>query len=211
MTRKIEIEVEKKFSFTPEQYADLSSQGTGVTKKIVKDQYLDDENFSLAKKQYWLRRRGDAVELKIPESILADGTVVYKEITNPEEIAEILSIPNMPEHFFEWQRNGFREICFCQTERESFVVDGIKIDIDKANFSGFEYSLGEAEIIVDNESDIKVAETRINNLFVKFGITETRTEGKIWEYFRMKNPDLYAIFIESRNKFRLEQKRKFER
>ena len=70
------IEVEKKFILTTEQEKSLIEGADFLGEKKFTDIYYDDEDFSLTKKDLWLRNREGRFELKIPKNITTIPTVL---------------------------------------------------------------------------------------------------------------------------------------
>lgn len=83
------IEIEKKFALTKSQLKKIEKMAEFVSKKSFTDIYFDDENYSLTKKDWWLRRRDNNLELKIPigSSTERKALNVYDEITEIGDIA----------------------------------------------------------------------------------------------------------------------------
>ena len=91
------IEVERKF-LLPDSPAALealretiNSQGGALLKKITfTDAYYDSPGFDLTLKDFWLRQRDGAWELKVPGQHVG-GTAVYTELETEPEIAAAIA------------------------------------------------------------------------------------------------------------------------
>ncbi len=202
MTNKTEIEIEKKFKYTEADKSVFTKGATLQGTKTFTDVYFDDKDFSLGKRNFWLRKRGDKFELKIPSKHFSTQMDIYEEITSEDEIKNALGFVSRKSLTDLLIDLGFQIFCECKTTRETYIKDDITLDLDLADFGNFTFSLGEAEILVENESEIEQAQQRIMSFMEESGISETKTEGKIYEFMKSNDPKRYKIYTEARNSIR---------
>ena len=88
------IEIEKKFILNEVAKARLLEGAEFLSEKTIHDEYFDTEDFSLTKRDWWLRSRNGHFELKIANHEGIDRLVdSYKEIEDETEIKKILNFP----------------------------------------------------------------------------------------------------------------------
>lgn len=121
--------------------------------------------FSLTTNDLWFR--GDGVyELK---ASLTSGsgsyaaTNRYNEITDVEEIAQVLGLDAGLDFESSLSHAGIKKFMTVFTSRKSYGKQGFHIDIDSATYldSGFEYAVAEIELLVNSEAEADEADRRI--------------------------------------------------
>jgi thiamine-triphosphatase len=191
------IEVEKKFSLTEDQLKKIEKLAKFVSKKTFTDVYFDDANYSLTKKDWWLRQRDDKFELKIPIGLSAERRKlnVYDEITETNKIAEKIGVQkNKTDFILELKKNNLLPFCKLTTTRTKYTLDGFIIDIDEMDFG---YSLCEIEKIAESESEIEKVTEEIFE-FAKFlGLEIKSVPGKGKEYLWRNNRTHYDALVAS--------------
>ena len=155
------IEVEKKFSLTPDQTKRIEESAEFIKESTNTDIYYDTPDYRLLKKDRWLRNRNGQFETKISPS-WNKKINVYEEIADPEEILKRLDIPKLTEDFEEnLKLNGFEVLVQLVTKRRKFKIKDFIIDMDEVDYG---YTICEIEKIVENESEIEKATEEIFQL-----------------------------------------------
>nr|XP_054748929.1 thiamine-triphosphatase-like [Lytechinus pictus] len=164
------IEIERKFLVsgdTGEKIVNAGGTFSGVV--TLTDSYFDNENYSLTKEDFWLRRRNDQWELKMPPKNRQDESASctqYKEVTNEHDIvtemAAILcnSSPNDDavngnDQIYEAKdvetmitKFGLEPFAELKTNRKNYRMnDEISITIDETDFG---FQVGEIEMMVQS-------------------------------------------------------------
>ena len=191
------IEVEKKFIFTPEQEKALIEGAEFLGEKKFTDVYYDDDNFSLTKKDIWLRGRDGKFELKLPmnESIENRISDQYRELDIEDDILAYFNARNIPVKDF-LTTSGYKPFCSVTTTRRKYKKDGFGIDLDIMDFG---YTLAEIEYMTDDESKIKEATQSIIKYAQKYDIdTNAIIRGKVAEYLRLNNPTHFQALIDAK-------------
>ena len=148
------IEVEKKFELTEDNRKKLVDGAEFVKSKTMTDSYFDDANYSLGRKDFWLRKRNGKFELKTPLNFLPQEERVacqYREIEDEKEIIECLKFNSDNPLENSLEENGYLPFMTAVTKREEYTKEGFVIDIDSTDFG---YEIAEIELMVENESDI---------------------------------------------------------
>ena len=192
------IEVEKKFILTPEQEKSLIYGAEFLGEKKNTDIGYDDADFSLTKKDIWLRNRNGKFELKLPmnEPIERRVSDQYKEIEDEDEIKRHFSINNNETIADFLAKKGYKPVFTINTARKKYKKDRFNIDLDVVDFG---YTLTEIEYIVDDELKIKHATDAIIEFAKKHNMdTNTVVRGKAVEYIRRNNPKHFQALIDAK-------------
>lgn len=190
------IEVEKKFSLTPDQMKRIESTAEFVKESTNTDIYYDTPDYELMKKNRWLRNRNGEFELKIAPDEKSRENNVYEEITDLEEILKRLNISKLSEDFEEnLKLNGFEVLVKFVTKRRKFKIKDFVIDMDEVDYG---YTICEIEKMVENESEVEKATQEIFDLATSLGLEIKKIRGKGMEYFFRFNPEIYKIFYSVR-------------
>lgn len=195
------IEIEKKFSLTDREIKSLTHGANLLSSKTFTDTYYDDENRTLTRKDFWLRKRDDQYELKIP---LHNGVEreadQYEEINNIEIILEKLKLQVAGSFEQTLEFYGFKPFCICKTTRQKYRKDEFIIDIDKVEYEGiedFSYYICEIELSVENKDQIEQAIKQILKLAEEYNLSLNYIRGKVIEYLKRKKPKHYQALIEA--------------
>lgn len=191
------IEVEKKFILTSEQEKALIEGAEFLGEKQFTDIYYDDDNFSLTKKDIWLRGRDGKFELKLPmnESIENRISDQYRELDVEDDILAHFGVRSISVKDF-LATGGYKPFCSVTTTRRKYKKDGFGIDLDIMDFG---YTLAEIEFMTDDESKIKEITQFIVKYAQKYGInTNAVIRGKIAEYLRLNNPAHFQALIDAK-------------
>lgn len=196
------IEVEKKFSLTDREIITLTHGADLLSSKTFTDTYYDDENYSLTRKDYWLRKRDNQYELKTPlHKSVERKTDQYEEVTDIEKIIEILKLQVAGSFEQTLEYYNLKPFCVCKTTRQKYRIDEFIIDIDKAEYEGFEdfsYCICEIELLVENKDQIKQAIQKILIFAKQYNLSQNHVRGKIIEYLKRKKPKHYQVLIEAK-------------
>jgi len=186
------IEVEKKFKLTSKKLEAIKKRATFVSKKTFTDIYYDDENFSLTKKDIWLRKRGVIFELKYPFAQKIQGKIIniYDEIIDQKKIANKIKLHDYSDNFSSTLRkNNYRPCCKIKTTRRKYSLDGFTIDIDEMDFV---YSLCEIEKMAPSKKEVVKIANQIFAFAKSFGLeTKKSIRGKVLEYLWRNNRKHY--------------------
>lgn len=195
-----QFEIEKKFLLSDEQQQALLKDAVFSGEKKLTDIYYDDADCTLTKKDWWLRRRNGAWELKIPAGSFVDAhrtTDRYREIEDAKEILAHLGLSDALELPEALEKAGVKPFCTAPTRRQKYSKGEFKIDIDEVNFAEFTYRLAEIEILVESEDQVEEASTRIIDFAKAYGLTVTYVRGKILEYLHRMRPDHFQALIDA--------------
>jgi len=192
------IEVEKKFILTPEQEKALIDGAEFLGEKKFTDAYYDDTDFSLTKKDIWLRSRDGKFELKIPVNLSIEERVLdqYKELENSHEILQYFNAATAKSLEDFLVSKQYKPFCKIITTRRKYKKDGFGIDLDIMNFG---YTLAEIEYMTDNESKIQEATNAIIAFAEKNNIISKNViRGKVVEYLRTNNLKHFQALIDAK-------------
>ena len=176
------IEVEKKFTPTEEQLAKLLEGAEFVGEKTVHDVYYDYPDFRMFKKDIRLRNRNGNFELKIGDDEIAG---IAEEIEDEGEIQKYFATELPLKAFI---KENLVELINYKQNRKKYKKGDFTIDIDDLDFG---YSCVEIELLVNTESEIETARTRIFDLAKENNFEIMDIPSKRKEYLRKKNPEAY--------------------
>jgi adenylate cyclase class IV len=184
------VEVEKKFSLDEAATSRLLDTATLVSTQTFTDIYYDTVGHDLARKDWWLRRRDDRFELKVPlhDPFGKHSVLRYQEYDQPETIAQQLGLVLGSNFDDLLEDNDYQAFATIVTTRKRYGRDGFTIDIDTTNFG---YSVCEIELMVP-EGQQQLAEERILGLATSCGLPMGLVRGKLSEYVCRNYPQLHA-------------------
>ena len=81
-----------------------------------------------------------------------------------------------------------------ETTRKKYKKGEFAIVFDVTNLG---FSIGEIEVVVENESEIEAASDRLIDFAGKQGVELVSTEGKVLECLKIKQPELYRSIREA--------------
>ena len=119
------IEVESKSVLTPEGEQLLSCGTTFLQEEVLEDIYYDTSVWDLTRKDWWLRSRNGAFELKMgnPCHNLFPSTI-YKEVTNEKELRVLLAPSSRAPLPRALEEAGYEPFCVCHTLRRTYRKEG---------------------------------------------------------------------------------------
>ena len=189
-TKMSVIEVERKFEFSPEIKDKLAPTcNSDVSTKVFQDCYYSK---SLALSDKWLRNRTGVWELKIPSDYERKHQIddtVYREISG-NEVWDYLG-------FSSANANNLELYAKITTKRTQIVVNkngqDINLVLDECYADdGFQCSLGEAEVLVNDVNDVDRAIGVLDEIVLSLGLSLVRdNEGKLLQYLKYSNRPFY--------------------
>ena len=197
------IEIEKKFLLTEAQRARLLKDAKKLEDKKVEDSYFDTSDYRLTTKDYWLRLRNGAYELKAPLAAKSSSRIAtnrYHEITDTKEIAKELHLDTSIDLPSALAQAEIKPFMTCFTNRTSYEKQGFHIDIDSASYldSTFKYSIAEIELLVADEKDADIAEQKVIEFANECRLTTDQIIlGKIVAYLQAEKPDHYNALLDA--------------
>lgn len=202
------IEVEQHF-FPPAtyNYAALASRlGVIPTSKINDDPYYDNDEGILAMRDFWLRCRNGAWELKIRRRN-PDGTHTSDEIEDTSKIAERISNGRTNELATVLKDHAIRHQFTVHTRRASYKLGkGFTICVDHVTSTAttpqqiaanhgadsLSYIVIEAEQMVETPEQVPAAQANLLHWGAMQGLTAIPNQNKGLMAIKAFNPVLYA-------------------
>lgn len=191
------IEVEKKFLLTDEERARLLEGAEFESEKTFADTYYDTRDYSLTRKDTWLRFRDGRCELKVPQAMESyDEHAIdqYDELLTEQEIRQWLRLPAHKTFKEDLEYSGYRPFGTIVTHRKAYRKEGFVIDVDYADTG---YSITEIELMVEDVSHVELGTKRIVDFANRHQLAMIPVLGKIGEYIRVHNPEHYQILIDA--------------
>jgi len=185
------IEVENRFRLTEENEKKLIEGADFLGEETFTDIYYDTADSYLMKRDMWLRLRSGKFEMKLPlneKSVLQRKSNKYKEIESEEEIRKVLELPLNGNFTEVLEEKGYSPVLEIETTRKKYKKGEFAIVFDVTNLG---FSIGEIEVVVENESEIEAASDRLIDFAGKQGVELVSTEGKVLECLKIKQPELY--------------------
>jgi len=193
------IEVEKKFILTEEQEKALIHNAEFLGEKIFTDIYYDDSNYSLTKKDIWLRDRAGSFGLKIPmnESIEIRVLDRYKEFENDEEILKYFGASTDINLIDFINEKGYKPFCKFTTTRRKYKKEGFNIDLDAADFG---YNMAEIEFMTNDDLTLQQVTDSIIKFAEKHNIPSSgySVRGKVLKYLELNNKEHLQALIDAK-------------
>jgi len=159
----MQIELEKKYNLSENDYRIIKEKCEFVKEVTLKDYYLD-KDYILVKNDYYLRLRNWKYELKICSFNPATKMVTGEEFEEENEINKQLEKFNMTIDDAIW-------VLFIDTKREEYIYNyewyNLNIVVDKYQYwERYEIELVYAEN--NNLEDRNILEERLNNAIEDF-------------------------------------------
>ncbi|EKD46847.1 MAG: thiamine triphosphatase [uncultured bacterium] len=191
------IEVEKKFILSEKDIARLVEGAEFLSDHVFTDTYYDTEDLALGKNDMWLRSRNGRFDLKIPKH--ADGGEMsqqYQEIEGEEKIRQIFDLVQRGDFLQDISKYGYVELCNLKTTRKKYRKENFIIDLDIVEAEGFNYTIGEIELMVENETEMPSAIKAIEEFAEGRGLESKPVNGKVREYLKRKKPEKYQALVD---------------
>lgn len=187
------IEVEKNFDLKPGDKERLIFGAQFISQKSFTDIYYDNANYALTSKDFWLRKRDDQFEFKVPLNIPGENrytTDQYRELKSDREISAELGIAITAGLPAALAKAGYKPFAAITTIRERYRKGDFNLDFDAVD--DLNYTTFEVELMVRTPGEIPAAETHILGFVKQNGITAPG-RGKIIEYLLQHNKEHYQI------------------
>ena len=188
------IEIEKKF--IPEE-GDIEriTEGAEFISETVNDDTYYDKDFSLTKRDIYVRRRNGAFEMKVGirrrglEGIIS----TYEEVDNENTIREKLGITKKGNLEEDLETSDYSPFGAWKTTRRKYKRGEFTIDIDSVDYGrGAEiYEVIEIELLVKSLDDMDKATNKILNFAKESGLTKSAKIGKVSVSLRQDYPEEY--------------------
>lgn len=192
------IEVEKKFTLSEDDKARVVQDAEFLGEKSFTDTYYDTSDFALTTSDKWLRLRGDRFELKLP---MNEGKGAgdrrldqYEELDTDEAILQALNLALDDSLKQTLEVNGYEPFSTFTTTRKKYKKGDFVIDLDEMDFG---YSIGEIELMVEDQSEMQKALERILAFAQEHGLSVAPVRGKVVEYIKRNNPAHYKALEEA--------------
>ena len=192
------VEVESKFLLSPKQRHALLSRVRGGVLTSFSDIYYDKRNYALTSRDWWLRRRGGAWELKVGRFGLKGTSTVYEEVTDEQTIAHLLNISLDGGRFEqELRAEGYNSLVELITHRRTYTAGDFNITTDSvsADCGAFSYEICEIELLVP-EGERDRAQARIAAYARELGFTPAPVRGKLIEYLWRHRKPHFDLLVE---------------
>ena len=153
------IEIEKKFIPEEGDIERITKDAEFISKKINDDTYYD-KNFSLTKKDIYIRKRNGAFEMKVGvrrrglEGIIS----TYEEVDDENVIRGKLGITKRGSLEEDLKVNGYNPFGAWKTSRRKYKKGEFTIDIDSVDYG---YEVIEIELLIENLLDMDKATNKI--------------------------------------------------
>ena len=189
------IEVEKKFVFDEGSAKRITEGAEFLGEETFTDTYYDTADCTLIKNNIWFRSRDDKFELKVFIEGATDRSIDrQEEIEDEMKIREKLDLPLQGTMTEILKNADYSAFCICTTVRKKYRKEGFTIVFDSAEFDdGFSRKIGEVELMVNNESEMKDASDKIAMFALAHNLVSPE-RGKILEYLKEKRPTYYQAF-----------------
>lgn len=192
------IEVEKKFTLNDSDI-DRITQGTEfLGEKSFTDTYFDTPDYSLTKADKWLRLRDDRFELKLPMNQGKGSSNreldQYEELESEDLIKKALGLTQEGTLAKNLELNTHKPFATITTHRRKYKKGDFTIDLDVMDFG---YSIGEIELMVNSQSDMKIALDRILAFAKEQHLSLAPVRGKVIEYIKRNNSAHYKALKEA--------------
>ena len=190
------IEIEKNFDLRDGEKEKLIDGAVFLVGKQFTDVYYDNRDLEPSLKDYWLRTRDSKWELKVPLNPDKEEnrkTDQYRELETEREIIEALgfSFESLSD---ELKQKGFEPLATITTKRESYERDGFHIDFDEADFG---YSTCEIEYMIEDASQISLAENKIITFAEILGLSNAKGKGKLTVYLERFKKGEYIKLVDA--------------
>jgi len=194
----MQIEIEKKYNLTKEDYKLIRENCEFIEEINLKDYYLDN-NMTLTKNNYYLRLRNWSYELKISKFNEKTKMVSSEEYEDEDQINEKLNKFNLTIDDCSW-------IIFVDTTREKYTYNyndyKINIDVEEYQYgTRYELEIVYTEDKIDNREEIENKLNKILNNFIEklwLKAENNINSSKIITTAMHQNIEMYEILTNNR-------------
>ena len=170
--------------------------------KSLTDAYYDAADRRLTLRDFWLRKRDDAFELKVPlnESLETRVSDQYRELDEEPAIAAAIGLRlGAGQPLAEaLAAAGFAPFCTIITTRRKYKNGDFSIDIDSTDFG---HRLAEIELMIADDADeaaMKAAAGRILAFAERLGVRPGKVIGKVAAFLKIKDPAHFQALIDAK-------------
>lgn len=188
------IEIEKKFALRPGDEDRLLDGAEFLKEVVIDDTYWDTAAFAMTGKDWWLRKRDGAWELKIALHKPGNAVDQYRELETEAEIRDAIGLAANGEFETDLRAAGYAPVIPIVTTRRKYRDGEFHIDVDAADFG---YAIAEIELMVEDEADMNAAAERVMRYAEARGLSTENIRGKVLEYLVRFRPDHYRALLEA--------------
>lgn len=121
----------------------------------------------------------------------------YDEIQDEQKIRDILNLSKKRGLSDDLMEAEYISFCICKTTRKKYKYGLFTIDLDVVDFQDFTYTIGEIEVMVSDESEVKNTVKNILTFAKEHHLNITPIRGKVIEYLKRIKPDHYQALIKT--------------
>lgn len=184
------IEIEKKF--IPEE-GDIEriTKDAEFIGEIINDDAYYDKNFSMTKKDIYIRKRNGKFQMKIGIGRRGlEGVIsTYEEIDDEDAIRKKLRIPKKGGLDADLEESGYKPFGSWKTARREYKKGEFTIDVDSVDYG---YEVIEIELLVESIADIDKATNKILDFAKESGLTKSAKTGKVSQFLLRYHPEQYG-------------------
>lgn len=192
------IEIEKKFALRTGDEERLIAGTEFVREVVQRDEYFDTADFALTRKDWWLRNRNGAWEMKVAlhpvGPNVAHGVTQYRELETEREIRDAIGLAGDGTFTEDLKRAGYVLAAAIVTTRRKYRDGEFHIDLDVADFG---YALAEIEVMIGEAEDRDAASARVDAYARTRGLSPSPIRGKVVEYLRRERPEHFRALVDA--------------
>jgi len=193
------IEIEKKVRLEPHQIKKIAQKAFFLKEIRIQDTYFDTADYRYTMQNMWLRKREGVFELKVGIKKQNGSIDRYEEITNEKSILKYLGVDIDTDLPTALSQEGLSPFCTFATERKSYQLGEINIDIDAADFGDLRYQIAEIEIVVSDLDKVQDAEQKIFQFIKDLDIdVSIPVPAKLTYYLYCKRPEHYQALVHNK-------------
>jgi len=183
------IEIEKKFIPEEGDIERITKDAKFIGETINDDTYYD-KNFSLTKKDIYVRKRNGKFEMKagVRRRGLEGIISTYEEIHDEDAIRKQLEIPKKGGLDEDLEESGYKPMGSWKTTRNKYRKGDFTIDIDSVDYG---YEVIEIELLVDSKDEMDQATERIFKFAKELGLEKSPKTGKVSQFLLRNYPGEY--------------------
>ncbi|AKM84637.1 TPA: hypothetical protein DHW58_02415 [Patescibacteria group bacterium] len=192
------IEIERKIKLSEQDEARLTEGAELMSEKTFADVYYDGPDFALTTQDKWLRSRAGRWELKVAvHESLERQADQYDEIEDEAGIRASLGLPPGDDLAADIAQAGYAPFASPITTRKKYRSGQFTIDLDTVDFGDSTYTLGEIEVMAEDQSQADDAARSIIEFAKERGVEIKPTRGKIIEYLKRFRLEHYQALVEA--------------
>lgn len=196
------FEVEGQFAYDKEAVQRIKEDAVFIKEVTNHDIYYDTKDYTLSRKDNWLRKRNGNFELKISEmhgQAHGDRTCSkYKEINTDADVCNWLSIPVQKLTDDVIAKHGYVPFADYTVVRQKYSLDNLNIDIDTTHYNedpGNPFVMFEVEVVVNSQDEIMQAEKMLQEFKRKYSLKNDLIKGKAITYLEKYRPEQFQVMV----------------